>query len=280
VPGTTPPLARVASASIPGDSGVSQDRLFTLPNAVIVLDGASSPQPQDHDGGWYADALGHELLSRLEDYRVNVAAALAEAIAALAQDHDLRAGISPSSTVAILRWDQKATEALVLGDSPIVARMRSGEIAKLADDRLTHIGSSHRMAYLDRLHAGGGFDSKHRELLAALVDEQRRWRNQPGGYWIAEADSSAAHQAIHTSWPLTDVAQVLVVTDGVADGVEQYGQPASWPEALRLADRQGLQALCQLVQQAESSDPNGRHWPRSKRHDDKTAALVTFSPSS
>jgi len=31
-----------------------------------------------------------------------------------------------------------------------------------------------------------------------------------------------------------------------------------------------------VVQDAELSDPNGRRWPRGKRHDDKSAAFAVL----
>jgi hypothetical protein len=100
--------------------------------------------------------------------------------------------------------------------------------------------------------------------------------NRPGGYWIAEANPDAGHCAIVRRWPIDSVSAVLVVTDGVSTGVEDYHVLPSWPAALNLSRRQGLAGLLQTIHQAEARDPHGRRWPRPKTHDDKAAALVDF----
>ena len=58
----------------------------------------------------------------------------------------------------------------------------------ITDRRLSAIGADKRAAYRERLNAGGGFDSEHRELLRNLQAEQRKYRNEPDGFWIAADD--------------------------------------------------------------------------------------------
>jgi hypothetical protein len=59
--------------------------VFVLPSAVIVLDGASAPEPTERDGGWLAQTLGDELAGRSTARpRVDLTDALHDAIAAVA----------------------------------------------------------------------------------------------------------------------------------------------------------------------------------------------------
>jgi hypothetical protein len=48
----------------------------------------------------------------------------------------------------------------------------------------------------------------------------------------------------------------------------------SWQELLDILGKDGPAQLIHQVRTAEQSDPHGRLWPRSKRHDDATAVLV------
>jgi hypothetical protein len=67
MPSLHPPLTTITTAERSGGNQPSQDRIFLTDNAVIVLDGASHPDPTTLDGRWIADQLGEELRSRLAD---------------------------------------------------------------------------------------------------------------------------------------------------------------------------------------------------------------------
>lgn len=244
-------------------------------NAVIMLDGASQPEPSDHDGGWYAEVLGSMLCQELSSKPdVDLPELLAAAIAAIAAQYGLQPGNSPSSTVSILRWSSHA-DVLVLGDSPVVALTSDGRVQQVRDDRLRHVGRSERK----RLANAAGFNSDHPQRWRRLVDAERTMRNQPGGYWIAEATPDAAAHAHSAQWDLQDLAAVLLMTDGVSAGVDRYGLLTHWQEAFAVA-RPNPSRLVDMVHCAETDDPNGSRWRRSKRHDDKAIALVDFVDSS
>jgi hypothetical protein len=52
-------------------------------------------------------------------------------------------------------------------------------------------------------------------------------------------------------------------------------QAAHWqPSFLDVLAEQGPDAIIRQVRAAEASDPDGRRWPRGKRHDDASAAYL------
>ncbi|BCJ66252.1 protein phosphatase 2C domain-containing protein [Polymorphospora rubra] len=274
-----PPRTRVAAIRTAERSGrdrPSEDRIFTTANAVILLDGASQPDASNHDGGWYADTLGHELHQRLSaEPHGDLAALLADAIAVVAERHELTPGAAPSATVSIVRWDEHAVDVLVLGDSPVTALTRSGTIHLVRDDRLKGVGLAQRQ----QLAASAGFGFDDHDQWRRLVDAERAQRNQPGGYWIGEAAPEAASHAYRARWDRDDLVAVLVMTDGVSVGVDRYGVPPDWPSAFTLTQDDPAR-LVELVHDTEATDPDGLRWPRSKRHDDKAVAFIRFRAAS
>lgn len=254
---------------------VSEDVVRVWPRAVSVLDGATSLRPAERTGGWYAEQLSAALGPKL-DTDTDLAQLLAEAIGEVAEEHDLRAGNAPSSTVALLRWDEEAVEALVLADSPIIAFLRDGE-RPVTDDRLAQLRTPGGGGYRDRLRAGGGFGEEHWSALRASGDATGRWRNVEGGFWVAEADPSAAFRARRARWSREEVRSVLIASDGVSCGVEDYGIYPSWSAMLEHGLSEGPQRVLDAVRAAEESDPDGTRWPRPKRHDDQALALVRFA---
>ncbi|ATY09182.1 hypothetical protein CU254_00825 [Amycolatopsis sp. AA4] len=249
---STADRAGVGSDGLPRPT---EDHIALLDHAVLVLDGATSPSPDLPPGGWYAHLLRDQLAQELRtNPEKDLSAALATAIAAVAKAHHLTPGNSPSSTVSILRWTDQEIEALVLADSPIVAFGQFGTDV-VADDRLIAL--------------------RNNGLLQTGKDVRQR-RNAEDGFWVAEADPAAAHKAVRRSWPRKDVESVLIATDGVAIGVDEYGL-FTWPEVLQLAKNKGLEAVLDAVRAAENDDPHAVRWPRAKRHDDQVLVLADFT---
>ncbi|TQJ03404.1 hypothetical protein FB471_3160 [Amycolatopsis cihanbeyliensis] len=232
----------------------SEDHVVVLDNAVLLLDGATSPSPRLPSGGWYAGLLTERLAHDLRaDPDVKLGELLATAITEVATAHELRPGHAPSSTVTILRWRADTVDALVLADSPVVAFGPEGPQV-LSDDRITTLRGE------GRLRTG---------------TDVRALRNAEGGFWVAEADPAAARQARRASWPRDRLEAALLATDGVAVGVDDY-HLFDWPGMLALARARGPRAVLDEVRAAEEADPQGYRWPRAKRHDDQALVLVEF----
>lgn len=246
------------------------DRAFVTSNAVIVLDGASAYAARDVPASTYAEHLGSTLARLVDGNDGPLTALLADAIETTAAALDLTpGGRAPSSTVAVVRWREDASiDVLVLGDSQVVI---PGEIVR--DDRLGPLANAERMAYRSRLKSGHGYDEGHRRILAALQAEQLRYRNVPGGYWIAEAEPAAAEQALVRHLSPDEAPWCVLATDGAYKPMEHLGLD-DW-RAVAAGDSADLTALLRRCQDWESTDERGQQLPRAKRHDDKTVVVVT-----
>jgi hypothetical protein len=261
-------VVKVSAAQVPPDGG--DDRIFTTRDAVIMLDGASACAPVPVPAARYAEQIGRYLAGHLDDGG-DLRGVLADAISHTARALDVRPGESPSSTVTILRRAGSYIECLVLGDNLVVLPG-----CTITDDRLARLGQAERQRYHAHLRDGHGYDARLRQLLAALQSEQARRRNQPGGYWIAEADPEAARHARMLRRPAAGLRWAVLATDGAYKTLTHLGL-ADWP-ALRSASSTDLTQLLERCQSWESDeDPGGQKLPRAKRHDDKSLAVLTFA---
>jgi hypothetical protein len=261
---------RITAAQLPPRGG--DDAIVTTGQAVIMLDGASAFTPMPVPASVYAGHLAQQLAkvmdARPED---DLRGTLADSIAATARDLDLRPGKSPSSAVIILRRTGMYVDCLVLGDSLAILAGHP-----ISDDRLAQIGRQLRGQYRGRLAEGLGYDQEHRRILQELQREQARHRNQPGGYWIAEADPQAAEHALVTQYPADTVPWAVLATDGAYKTMTHLGL-ADW-SALCQASRQDLADMLQRCQTWEAiEDPDGQKLTRAKRHDDKSLAVAELS---
>ncbi|WP_370946223.1 protein phosphatase 2C domain-containing protein [Amycolatopsis sp. cg5] len=241
-------VAEHPGVGLDGKVRPTEDHVLVLPHAVVLLDGATQPRPELPTGGWYAGLLIEEL-SRTVTVDSDLADALALAIENVARDNGLEPRNSPSSTVAIARWTEDRVDTLVLADSPIVVCGRNG-VEVVFDDRLSSLRSN------KKLRTG---------------KDVYQLRNTEGGFWVAEADPKAAYQALRRSWRREEIDVVMLASDGVSAGVDEYGL-FSWLDVASMKPHEVLET----VRAAEREDPDGKRWPRSKIHDDQALAVVRF----
>jgi hypothetical protein len=258
-------------SQLPGGTS-NADRVIVLPDAVIVLDGASAFEPAAVEPGLYADTLGRSIADEFhQESATPIADAVATAIRRTTEKLDLRPGASPSSTVAILRVRADAADIYVLGDSPIHYGI-GHKAHRLVDDRISTVATSQREHYLAQLRAGCGFDNAHHSALVQLQRAQLQARNLEGGYWIAETDPTAAHHALTETVDRDAIGWAVLATDGAADFISHTGH--GWHGIAQYDTAQLAALLARIHEWEDTSDPDGRHLPRAKRHDDKTIAAI------
>lgn len=265
----------ISAAALSASPGSGQDRYGTTDDLAMVLDGATALDPTSADASDFVDTLVDQLVAALAGrHDLDLTEAVSLAIAATAELLAISPGAAPSSTIALLRRTASVVDVLVLGDSTIRVATADG-VDCLTDNRLASVASTVRAAYQQRLTAGSGFDADHRAMLAELQRHQAEARNTTGGYWIAEADPAAGPHAITRSYPLDRVEWCILSTDGADRPIEYLG--IDWHQVARL-DNDGLHRLLTDLHRWEAhTDPNGHQLPRSKRHDDKTLAVVRFA---
>ncbi|WP_129782863.1 hypothetical protein [Promicromonospora panici] len=255
----------------------NQDRYTAGEGFAAVLDGATSVAgDRSHDPGWYAEQLAHAIGEAVQDGDA-LADVVANAIRVVRDAHGLTWDSTPTSTVALARWSDDVVETYVLGDSYAVIFHVDGTETVHTDDRLDSVGVAARAAYRRRLATGHGYDDEHRAILLELQAEQARRVNRSGGYWIAGAQPEAAHHGITTTEERTAVSALLLASDGVDP--ERHPEATVWRDLYDEATEHGPGQVLHRIHVAEESDHEGRRWPRSKPHDDKTIIAVDLDRS-
>lgn len=259
----------VSAAQLAANS--DDDRLVVTNNAVIVLDGATAHDPSMPTAGKYVDHLADDLAELIEEPR-ELPDVLRSAVERTSTALNLSPGAAPSSTVVLIRVHPSTVEALVLGDSSAIFGHRGGGVTVHTDERLSDLGLREASTYRERLAAGSGYDEEHRSILQALQTAERSHRNQPGGYWIAEAEPNAASHALHVRYPRDEVSWAIAATDGVSDSMPRLN--TNWADLARMTQPQLCDFLDVMRAWEAETDPNGARLPRAKRHDDKTVAVI------
>jgi hypothetical protein len=150
---------------------------------------------------------------------------------------------------------------LVLSDST-VAFDRPGDPFVVTDSSVEAVARDKAAA------AAAAAGDRDKVALAALIQEQQRMRNRPGGYWVAQVDPTAAEHAY--TGRVDDARGAVLLTDGAALLVTSF-KTMSWVELLDIAFRRGPDYLIAMTRELEDRDPRGEVWPRYKQRDDATA---------
>jgi hypothetical protein len=270
-------VVQISTATIPATDGrPNEDFVGTLPDAVVLLDGAGSAGAASgcrHGVAWYSYQLGSAILGALASGQ-EPSAALRTAIPAVMRLHantcDLNHPGTPSATAIIARLHREDLEYLVLADSVLLIQT-SDHIEVITDDREGTIGKQHRQA-LDSTSHG---TPEHERALTDYITAMRAHRNKPGGFWVASVDPQAADEAVTGSIPVSDVESSALLSDGASRNADLF-HLTDWAGLLTTLAKEGPTALLRQTRQAEHTDPTGQRWPRGKHHDDATAAYVAL----
>lgn len=255
----------------------SSAQVHVADHALVVLSGTAVRTNDTHSAvAWYAEQLGRGLAAALNHSPgAELRELLFGQITVVRDSWRLLPRQSPAASVAIIRWDARRLDALVLGDTSVTVVTTAGGTGQLSDPRPAH---AQRMCpvpdVLWRLRQGRGFDAYHQ----ARITEQRAWLadhavnvDQDGGYWLAETDPEAAYRAYIQSWPVDAIRLAGAWTTGLTSARTGYG-------LLTAARADHPQSVVDAVRAAEVNDPSGRRWPRAAAVSDHALALADFRP--
>ncbi|MFI5875993.1 integrase [Streptomyces sp. NPDC051445] len=269
---------RVALDSLPSEPDrANEDFAAAAPGAAVLLDGAGVAGAETgctHGVAWFSATLGGLLLSTITAHPTRpLPECLADAIGAVRSLHedacDLTFRASPTSTVVAVRMHPRAMEYLVLGDSSLLLANRDGAATVVTDRRLDDVGKRLR-GPVDTLPTGS---PEHAAALADYRNTLTRFRNQPGGFWIAGPEPRAAEHALTGTVPLESLTSVTLLSDGASRLVDRF-ECATWQEMLAVLEAGGPAELIRKVREIETDDPQGHRWPRGKAHDDATVLYL------
>ncbi len=252
----------------------NEDWVAATPDTVVVLDGVTAPRVSRpgcrHPVTWFVGALGASLLWELRGGG-SISGALAEAIGRVNTLHpecDLASPGVPAAAVAVLRQHDGWFEHLVLADVTVAVET-AGEVRAVSDHRVDEAAP----AELEATRAEAIGTPEHAAAVARMSVAQLERRNVPGGYWVASTDPRAGEHALTGETLASEVRRAAVLTDGASRAVDTFGA-MDWPGVLDYLDEHGPAGLIRAVRLLEGSDPGGRAWPRFKRSDDATVALI------
>ena len=163
-------------AQIParGHRGVPS-RAGCLHGTAWILDGADTAQVSAGSAAAYIDAVSESLAAALNREPEVALDELARHAAQVDGPNGCQAALT------LTRREGTRISHLILGDVAVLVSQPGGSVSCIQDTRLSEVAGEHRAAWATAVACGRGDAGV---LQAQLREEESRWRNVPGGFWL------------------------------------------------------------------------------------------------
>ncbi len=257
----------------------------------FVIDGASGltaahVSPSDSDAAWFSERLGGLLaaglagsgsMSDTEPLSDLVGGALATMHAEFERFEGADAVADedrPSASLAVFRFADEQLELWSLGDCTTVVTLAGVVPVVIQDESVPRRDLAVVESMVRRARDA---DVPPRGVRAEFDDRlcaNRREKNTPAGYWIADLTGVGVPHAAVEAWPVEQVVSISVMSDGFAAAVEPlrlFGSLGELGEAVASGD---AAEILRSIREHEDADPDFVEHPRLKHSDDASVVWV------
>ena len=277
----------MVAASVAGDPGrLNQDRAGHTGSMAWVIDGASNLDsttvtPNGDDAAWIAGQL-HEFLANaapevaLDNLLEQAATALQQQYQIYCRKAAVTPALPPSAGLVVVRWQESLIEYLLLGDCSLTLvdiQTRHHEV--IQETKLRRLDDS-AIDELSKFRRSGLSYAEAKERLMPTLQKHRRMMNTEEGYWVFGLDPTAVSHAITGHLKLDTDTALILASDGFSRLWDTFGAvDAGWGVYHSLAT-DGASTLLKKLRELENQDRGADRWPRFKKSDDASVALVSF----
>jgi len=180
-----------------------------------------------------------------------------------------------SATIAIVRINGEMLETYVLGDSEIVIQTKEGHIQTIIDETIQDLDDEvinmifNNQERLQTITFNGYTDEELK-----VLKNNRMKMNSKDGYYILEHDLEAIKHGIYKSYRLSEVLDILLMSDGFSAIYNKYKQ-LTIEELIDASKNEGLEEVLLKIRKLEDNDPDFMKYRRLRLHDDATAILIS-----
>lgn len=186
-----------------------------------LLDGARGAQEPDDTAAAYIGAVSQEIASVLT-YAPRISL---DELARRAAQVFGPAGCQVS--LALTRRAGTRISHVVIGDVAVLVSQPGGSVSCIQDTRINDVAGTLRAAWATAAACGRG-DAD--ELQLQLMEEETRWRNTPGGFWVIEPGRTDAVDHALTGSTLSNEPVVLATQGALLNmGADELYWQATGP---------------------------------------------------
>ena len=196
-------------------------RAGCLHGTAWVLDGADTTQVPADSAAAYVDAVSESIATALSREPEVALDELARHAAQVAGPDRFQAAL------ALTRREGTRISHVVIGDVAVLVSQPGGSVSCIQDMRVGEVAGEHRAAWATAVACGRGDAGA---LQAQLREEESRWRNVSGGFWVIEPGRTDAIDHALTGSTLSDDPVVLATQGALLNmGADELYWQATGP---------------------------------------------------
>lgn len=196
-------------------------RAGCLHGTAWVLDGARGAQEPDDAAAGYVDAVSQAIATALRRDPEGALDELARHAAQVAGPAGCQAAL------ALTRREGTRISHVVIGDVAVLVSQPGGSVSCIQDTRVGEVAGTLRAEWATAAACGRG-DAGARQK--QLMEEETRWRNTPGGFWVIEPGRTDAVDHALTGSTLSNEPVVLATSGALLNmGADELYWQATGP---------------------------------------------------
>ena len=177
----------------------------------------------------------------------------------------------PSAALGAVRLLEGRLEYYYLGDVAILVCLKDGTVKYVGGDYRLNRADNEAFDKMVRLaEENGEHVSQQLGRITVDLQEARKTRNTPEGYWIFDPIGIGAEKGVTGCSPTKDVDSVVVMSDGIANAFLNHIMEPDCEHFVKRLERDGLGKVIKDFREIQDSDPFFDKYPRFKMHDDMT----------
>jgi hypothetical protein len=259
------------------DAFVCEDAAYIGENFAFVIDGAGGVDGAHvtdavTDAKWFAEEWKTHLISALNSNR-SILDIIKDGVPKIAKKYDTFDGAKgvkdkPSAAIAIVRIQNEYLEYFVLCDAVMIVRKKNGTCELITDARLNVLDDIN-FEHMKRIAKEKGIPNKDAfEYIKPYILENRYKMNTPDGYAALAHTVDGLDSAVQGKFPLDEVADFVVFSDGFAESFDLFDIYASVDELIEDVSVNGIEQAVEKLHREHDKDPECNIYVRNKKCDD------------
>ena len=264
---------------------VNEDNCFAGEDFLFVIDGATGLYDNNlfqvgSDAQWLTGFLSKFLIKELPNKDKLLVDIVNEGVKKVCEEFDslitdsTQKNISyPSATCTIVRINRGKLEYLIIGDSPLLIKMKSDKVEELSEFKLRKLDD---IALAETVNISKQKNISISQSIVYIKDTLRKHRsllNTPEGYNSICRDDKVASRSLYGEIVFEDVSLVVVLSDGFAQHYSLLNCSENPVDFLNQLMKKPVEELYSEIISVQNSDKDYNLYPRFKNSDDATIVI-------
>lgn len=264
----------------------NEDVVGITSSAAWVMDGATGYFENripncNSEAEWYVHEWNKYLYCNIDNNKKSLKEILMEGIKEIKKKYysivnceNIDETTLPTATISVIRIEDNCINYFVLGDC-VIAINENQNTKLITDDRI-NILENRVIESIVKIQREKNVGIKEaRKEVVGLLKENRSLKNTDKGYWILEFNEKAIEHGIEGRYDINNNIEIIIMSDGFYRIIDTFLHYENMSEVIDYTKQNGLNFICNIINEYEDKDSECIKYPRTKKSDDSSAIYIS-----